>query len=81
MEFLQNILTVSQIFVGVVAMIFILLQDANERSNIIVADSSKGGNMGSSRNEKLAKRTKVLAIIYVVLTIFLSVVMTLTTVK
>ncbi len=81
MEFLQNILTVSQIFVGVVAMIFILLQDANEHSNIIVADSSKGGNMGSSRNEKLAKRTKVLAIIYVVLTIALGVVMTLTTVK
>lgn len=81
MEFLQNILTVLQIFVGVVTMIFILLQDANERSNIIVPESSKGSNMGSSRNEKLAKRTKVLAIIYVVLSIFLGVVMTLTTVK
>ena len=51
-----------------------------KRIFIIVADSSKGGNMGSSRNEKLAKRTKVLAMIYVVLSVFLGVVMTLTTV-
>lgn len=80
MEFLQNILTVLQIFVGVITMILILLQDSNERSNIVVPETSKGSNMGSSRNEKMAKRTKVLAIIYVVLTIFLSVVMTRTTI-
>ncbi|MBR3888069.1 MAG: preprotein translocase subunit SecG [Clostridia bacterium] len=79
MELLQNILTFLQVFAGVIVMILVLLQDSNERSNIIVSDASKGGNMGSSKNEKLAKLTKRFAIVYVILTIVLSAIMVLAT--
>ena len=79
MELLQNILTFLQVFTGVIVMILVLLQESNEKSNIIVSDASKGGNMGSSKNEKLAKLTKRFAIVYVVLTIVLSAVMVLAT--
>ncbi len=75
MEFLQNILFIVQIFFGVITMILILLQNPNENSNIIVSEASRGGNMGSSRDEKLAKYTKIFGAIFIVLTVALSVVM------
>ena len=79
MEFLQNILMFLQIFAGIIVVILVLLQDSNERSNIIVSNAGKGGNMGSSKNEKLAKLTRRLGIAYIILTVVLSAVMILAT--
>lgn len=69
MEFLENIVTVLQIFSAIIVMILVLLQDSKEDGNIITGSSNKGGSMGASRNTKLAKLTRSFGIAFIVLTI------------
>lgn len=74
MGILQTILQIAQILVTVVVMILVLLQSDNESGGNIVS----GGNsstMGMSRDGKLAKYTKIVGVIFVVLTIATSTVM------
>ena len=69
MEFLEKLVIVLQIFSAIFVMILVLLQDSKEDGNIITGSSNKGGAMGASRNTKLAKLTKYVGVIFIVLTI------------
>ncbi len=67
MGVLETILTVIQIFLAVLVLILVLLQDSKDEGNVIVGN--KGGTMGSSRDEKLAKFTKWLGVVFIIVTI------------
>ncbi len=67
MNILENIFTFLQIFIGIIVLILVLLQDGKDDGNVIVAN--KGGAMGASRDEKIAKLTKYVGIAYIILTI------------
>ncbi len=69
MEFLKTLITVLQIFSAVIVMILVLLQDSKEDGNIVTGSSNKGGSIGASRDEKLAKLTKRVGIAFIILTI------------
>lgn len=73
MNVLENIFTFLQIFVGIIVLILVLLQDGKDDGNVIVAN--KGGAMGTSKDEKIAKLTKYIGIAYIVLTIISSSIM------
>lgn len=68
MEFLQKLATILQIFSGIIVMILVLLQDSKDDGNIITGTNA-GGSMGASRDERLAKLTKIFGIIFIFLTI------------
>ena len=72
MNGLTNLVTVLQIISGILIMILVLLQDTKEDGNIVTGSSNKGGTMGASRDEKLAKVTKYLGIVFIVLTVISS---------
>ena len=67
MKALETIFTIIQVFVGILVLIFVLLQDSKEDGNIVVGN--KGGTMGSSKDERLAKVTRWLGVAYIVFTI------------
>lgn len=67
MKALETIFTIIQVFAGILVLIFVLLQDSKEDGNIVVGN--KGGTMGSSKDERLAKTTRWLGIVYIVFTI------------
>ena len=69
MEFLKTLITVLQIFSAVIVMILVLLQDSKEDGNIVTGSSNKGGSIGVSKDEKLAKLTKRVGIAFIILTI------------
>lgn len=69
MEFLKTLTTVLQIFSAVIIIILVLLQDSKEDGNIVTGSSNKGGSIGASRDEKLAKLTKRIGIAFIILTI------------
>lgn len=69
MEFLKTLITVLQIFSAVIVMILVLLQDSKEDGNIVTGSSNKGGSIGASKDEKLAKLTKRVGIAFIILTI------------
>ena len=52
MGFLETICTIIQVFLGILLLVLVLLQDSKDEGNVIVGN--KGGTMGSSRDEKLA---------------------------
>lgn len=73
MGILQGILQGLQILVTVVIMILVLLQSDNESGNVVSGGNSS--TMGMSRDGKLARYTKIVGIVFVLLTIATSTVM------
>lgn len=73
MGILETILQVLQILVTIVVMILVLLQSDNESGGITSGVTSSA--MGMSRDGKLAKYTKVVGFVFIVLTIATSAVM------
>ncbi len=69
MDFLVRFLIVLQVFVGVLAIILVLLQNSKDEGNVVTGSANKGGTMGTSGEAKLVKWTKVLGAIYIILTI------------
>lgn len=67
MGVLETVCTIIQVFLGILLLVFVLLQDSKDEGNVIVGN--KGGTMGSSRNEKLARITKWMGVAYIVVTI------------
>ncbi|MBQ9280386.1 MAG: preprotein translocase subunit SecG [Clostridia bacterium] len=70
MGVLETISTIIQVFLGILLLVLVLLQDSKEEGNIIVGN--KGGTMGSSRDERLAKLTKWFGIAFIIFTIISS---------
>lgn len=69
MGLLENIATFAQVIVGIIVVILVLLQDSKEGGNIVTGASNKGGTMGSSKEARLAKFTKIFGLAYIILTI------------
>lgn len=75
MGVLETILQVLQILVTVIVMILVLLQSDNEGGNMMTGASEGSSAMGMSRDKKLARYTKIMGTVFVVLTIATSAVM------
>lgn len=75
MGVLETILQVLQILVTVIVMILVLLQSDNEGGNMMTGTSESSSAMGMSRDKKLARYTKIMGTVFVVLTIATSAVM------
>lgn len=69
MGFLENILTIIQVVLGLLVMVLVLLQEGKEGAGVITGESNKGGAMGSSTESRLANWTKWLGLAYIVFTI------------
>lgn len=67
MGILENILTIAQVFVGLLVVVLVLLQEGKDDGNIVVGN--KGGAMGVSNEAKLAKLTRIIGVAYIILTI------------
>lgn len=67
MGVLETISTVIQVFSGIFILVLVLLQVSKDEGNVVVGN--KGGTMGSSRDEKLARITKWVGIAYILFTI------------
>ena len=67
MDILENILTIAQVFTGLISVVLVLLQDGKEDGNVIVGN--KGGAVGTSKETKLANLTKIFGLAFIILTI------------
>lgn len=72
---LETVVQILQIILGLGIIFLVLSQEGKEEGNIVTGSSNKGGSMGSSREDRLAKITKYVGIAYIVLTIAASSVM------
>lgn len=69
MKAIENILTILQVIVGIFVVILVLLQQGKDGGNIVTGSANRGGSMGSSREARLAKLTRIMGAAFVVLTI------------
>ena len=69
MKGLENVVTFLQVIIGVIVVILVLLQQGKDDGNIISGSSNKGGSMGSSKEARLAKLTKIIGVAYILFTI------------
>lgn len=69
MEFLENLVTILQVFSAIIVMILVLLQEGKEGGNIVTGESNRGGTMGSSREKRLVQITAIAGAVFGVLTI------------
>ncbi len=72
---MKTFLEICQMIAGLIVVFLVLLQDGKDNGNVLAGTSNKGGSMGASREENLANITKIVGIIYIVLTIAASAVM------
>ena len=61
MKGLENVVTFLQVIIGIIVVILVLLQQGKDDGNIISGSSNKGGSMGSSKEARLAKLTKIIS--------------------
>lgn len=69
MKGLENVVTFMQVIIGIIVVILVLLQQGKDDGNIISGTSNKGGSMGSSKEARLAKLTKIMGVAYILFTI------------
>lgn len=69
MKFLETLVTILQILSAVIVMILVLLQEGKESGSVVTGESNRGGTMGSSKEARLARVTKYVGIVFVLLTI------------
>lgn len=69
MKGLENVVTFLQVIIGIIVVILVLLQQGKDDGNIISGASNKGGSMGSSKEARLAKLTKIMGVAYILFTI------------
>ncbi len=69
MKGLENVVTFLQVIIGIIVVILVLLQQGKDDGNIISGSSNKGGSMGSSKEARLAKLTKIMGVAYILFTI------------
>lgn len=69
MKTLENIVTFLQVIVGIIVVVLVLLQQGKDDGNIVSGSSNRGGSMGSSKEARLAKLTKIMGIAYILFTI------------
>ncbi len=69
MEILENIITIIQVFVSIIVIILVLLQDHQSKGNIITGTANQSGSMGASKDAKLARLTKIFGLVWIILTI------------
>ncbi len=69
MKGLENVVTFLQVIIGIIVVILVLLQQGKDDGNIISGSSNKGGSMGSSKEARLAKLTKIIGVAYILFTI------------
>ena len=66
---MKTFLEICQMVAGLVVVFLVLSQNGKDEGNVLAGTSNKGGTMGASREENIAKITKIVGIIYVILTI------------